>query len=65
MPLTFLSTHKVIKVFKDNYIFGGAREGDRKFVSDLIKKATGMNDHIVFCINRKSSQPESREDSLF
>ncbi len=35
---------KSIADFKKNYIFGGRRETDRLYVSDLIKKATGMND---------------------
>ena len=35
---------KFIDEFKKNYIFGGVRESDRLYVSDLIKKATGMND---------------------
>ncbi len=35
---------KSIDLFKQNYIFGGERERDRLYVSNLIKKATGMND---------------------
>ena len=35
---------KSIADFKKDYIFGGRRESDRLYVSDLIKKATGMND---------------------
>ena len=35
---------KSIEEFKKNYIFGGERESDRLYVSNLIKKATGMND---------------------
>ena len=35
---------KSIADFKKNYIFGGQRESERLYVSDLIKKATGMND---------------------
>ena len=35
---------KDINLFKNEYIFGGHREQDRLYVSDLIKKATGMND---------------------
>ena len=35
---------KSIVDFKKDYIFGGRRESDRLYVSDLIKKATGMND---------------------
>ena len=35
---------KDIAEFKKNYIFGGHREFDRLYVSDLIKKTTGMTD---------------------
>lgn len=35
---------KSIADFKKNYIFGGHRESDRLYVSNLIKKATGMSD---------------------
>lgn len=35
---------KTIADFKADYIFGGERESDRLYVSNLIKKATGMND---------------------
>ena len=35
---------KTISDFKADYIFGGHREGDRKFVADIVKKATGMTD---------------------
>lgn len=35
---------KSISEFKNNYIFGGTRESDRLYVSNLIKKATGMTD---------------------
>ena len=35
---------KTIADFKKDYIFGGERETDRLYVSDLIKKATGMSD---------------------
>ena len=35
---------KDINEFKKNYIFGGERESDRTYISDLIKKVTGMND---------------------
>ena len=36
---------KTISDFKKDYIFGGERETDRLYVSDLIKKATGMDDN--------------------
>ena len=35
---------KFIEDFKRDYVFGGDRESDRVYVSNLIKNATGMND---------------------
>ena len=35
---------KDIGNFKNNYVFGGYRETDRTYVSELIKEETGMND---------------------
>ncbi len=35
---------KVIKNFKEKYIFGGERESDRVYVSDLIKEALDISD---------------------
>lgn len=35
---------KFISEFKRRYIFGGERESDRLYISNLIKKATGMDD---------------------
>ncbi len=35
---------KNIEEFKRNYVFGGYREKDRKYISDMVKEATGMND---------------------
>lgn len=35
---------KNIEEFKSNYIFGGERESERVYVSNLIKEATGMDD---------------------
>jgi len=35
---------KDIQNFKNNYVFGGCRERDRVYVSNLVKEATGMND---------------------
>lgn len=35
---------KNIQEFKNNYIFGGARESDRLYISNLVKEATGMSD---------------------
>ena len=35
---------KNIQTFKDSYIFGGGREKDRLYISNLVKEATGMSD---------------------
>lgn len=35
---------KSIQNFKDRYIFGGERESDRLYISNMIKEATGLND---------------------
>lgn len=35
---------KSIADFKKDYIFGGERESDRLYISNMIKEATGMND---------------------
>ena len=35
---------KFIENFKRDYVFGGRRESDRVYVSNLVKEATGMND---------------------
>lgn len=35
---------KNINKFKENYIFGGHRESDRLYISNMVKEATGMND---------------------
>ena len=35
---------KNIQEFKNNYIFGGRRESDRLYISNLVKEATGMSD---------------------
>ena len=35
---------KFVSEFKNNYIFGGARESDRLYISNMVKEATGMND---------------------
>ena len=37
-------TGKFVKDFKRDYIFGGYREKDRKYISDLIKTALNMDD---------------------
>ena len=52
---------KDINEFKNNYIFGGYRRSDRTYVSDLIKKTTGMSDeqYIKFVEeNKDKSLPE-------
>lgn len=35
---------KSIKKFKDEYLFGAARESDRNYISGLVKEATGMDE---------------------
>ena len=35
---------KFVSEFKKNYIFGGHRESDRLYISNLVKEATGMSD---------------------
>ena len=35
---------KNIQEFKNRYIFGGERESDRLYISNLVKEATGMSD---------------------
>ncbi|MCD8378212.1 MAG: hypothetical protein LUB59_05435 [Candidatus Gastranaerophilales bacterium] len=51
---------KNIQEFKDNYIFGGYREDDRLYISNLIKNATGMNDsQYVEFIKANENKPLS------
>lgn len=38
-------TAKFISEIKKNYIFGGEREKERTYISDLVKEATDMNDY--------------------
>ncbi|MBR3605183.1 MAG: hypothetical protein IKL52_04055, partial [Candidatus Gastranaerophilales bacterium] len=47
---------KTIDTFKNNYIFGGQREEDRRYISDLIKKALNMSDdeYIEFVHKNKN-----------
>ena len=47
---------KSISDFKKRYIFGGERESDRLYVSNLIKEATGMNDteYVKFVKNNEN-----------
>ena len=49
---------KSIDLFKSDYVFGGHRESDRKYVSELIKEATGMTDdeYITFVEKNKDKQ---------
>lgn len=49
---------KSIDNFKDGYIFGGYREFDRKYVSDLIKEETYMSDdeYVKFYEKNKDKQ---------
>lgn len=46
---------KSIDNFKNGYVFGGYREADREYVSNLIKEETGMNDeeYVEFFENNK------------
>lgn len=51
---------KSVADFKKDYIFGGNRESDRVYVSNLIKKATGMNDtQYVEFIKENKNKPLS------
>ena len=52
---------KFIEDFKKDYIFGGHREKDRLYVSNLIKNATGMSDedYVKFVeMNRNRALPD-------
>ena len=55
---------KTISDFKQDYIFGGHREGDRKFVADIVKNATGMTDeeYIQFYEANKDKSWEEFEN---
>ena len=49
---------KTIADFKKDYIFGGERESDRLYVSNMIKKATGMSDaEYVKFIKENENKP--------
>lgn len=52
---------KTIDDFKNRYIFGGERERDRLFFSELVKEATGMNDkqYIEF-VQKNANKPMSQ-----
>lgn len=63
---------KNIQIFKDEYIFGGYRESDRRYISDLIKNRIGMDDdeYIEFYEKYKNKPmteiepPELRESMI-
>ena len=62
---------KNIQNFKDDYIFGGYREKDRLYISELVKEATGMNDeeYTEFVQNNKDKsmteiQPEKLRNDI-
>ncbi len=55
-------TGKFINKFKENYIFGGYREGDRKFISNLIK--TTLKDDIKTDEDYIKFVDEHKNDSL-
>ena len=44
---------KNIDEFKTNYIFGGEREADRLYISNLIKEATGMDDEAYMAFQKQ------------
>ena len=49
---------KSIDKFKNNYIFGGYRDYDRVYISNMIKEATGMNDtEYVEFIKENKNKP--------
>ena len=49
---------KNIEEFKKNYIFGGYREKDRKYISDLVKETTGMSDdEYVKFVEKNKNKP--------
>ncbi|MCD7779789.1 MAG: hypothetical protein LUH05_03875 [Candidatus Gastranaerophilales bacterium] len=52
---------KNIQNFKDNYIFGAHRENDRVYISNLIKKAAGMNDEEYVEFVRENSNKSFNE----
>ena len=47
---------KNIQEFKDYYIFGGRRESERLYISNLVKEATGMSDteYVHFVKNNEN-----------
>ena len=47
---------KNIQEFKDYYIFGGRRESERLYISNLVKEATGMSDteYVQFVKNNEN-----------
>lgn len=62
---------KDIDEFKKNYIFGGYRERDRKYIPDLVKEATGMSDeeYVEFYEKNKNKamaeiEPKETRDKI-
>ena len=59
-------TEKTVTTFKEKYLFGGEREADRTYISDLIKEATGMDDKayiqfVKYNENKSLSEIEPEE----
>ena len=52
---------KSISNFKKDYIFGGAREGDREFISNLIKRTLQLNDEEYLDFVNKNSNKSMAE----
>lgn len=54
---------KFINKFKKDYIFGGKRENDRKFISDLIKNTLDLNDeeYVQFLKNNENKSLQEFE----
>ncbi len=62
---------KFVSEFKKNYIFGGEREKDRTYISDLIKETLNLNDkeYINFVKNNENKsmseiEPEEIRNKL-
>ncbi len=62
---------KNIDMFKDNYIFGGENEIDRKYVPELVKETLGMDDseYLAFVEENKNKPfcevtPKDKRDKL-
>ena len=52
---------KFIEEFKQNYIFGGKREPDRNFISDLIKNTLKLNDEEYLQFVKKNENKSFNE----